>query len=232
MSALRPLGRRPSENDEHIRLFPFSNVIDRTITTVERHLVLPAWHWSHDQWSEGSCVGHGIVMERAVTNKRQFAQNKILGYRTRYDPIYIWNEAKAIDEWDDTNPGDDNGTSVRAGYQVVHKVGMVPVRTMKIVDHKVVAVAPQNPDMSAGVLAYRWARTVDEIRTAVAMGNAVAIGVNWYSNFDAPVKKTNGEYWIGEGDLGRVRGGHSLTIYGASDRRRPLNEELGVNSIH
>lgn len=35
------------------------------------------------------------------------------------------------------------------------------------------------------------------------------LGINWYSNFDTPVKK--GSIWvIGQGDLGWVRGGHAI----------------------
>jgi hypothetical protein len=37
----------------------------------------------------------------------------------------------------------------------------------------------------------------------------VVLGINWYSNFDRPVKK--GNIWvIGQGDLGTVRGGHAI----------------------
>lgn len=42
------------------------------------------------------------------------------------------------------------------------------------------------------------------------------IGINWYSNFDQPVRRTlsNGRgYWvIGEGDLGHRRGGHATCL--------------------
>lgn len=37
----------------------------------------------------------------------------------------------------------------------------------------------------------------------------VAWGVNWYSNFDTPVKFDN-RWWIGRGDLGSIRGGHAV----------------------
>lgn len=40
----------------------------------------------------------------------------------------------------------------------------------------------------------------------------VVLGVNWYSNFDEPVKDSNGYYWIGRGDLGSVRGGHCVCL--------------------
>jgi hypothetical protein len=38
----------------------------------------------------------------------------------------------------------------------------------------------------------------------------VVLGINWYSNFDNPVRDKNGVWWIGKGDLGRVRGGHAI----------------------
>jgi hypothetical protein len=37
----------------------------------------------------------------------------------------------------------------------------------------------------------------------------VVLGINWYTNFDAPVKR-GGEWHIGDGDLGSIRGGHSI----------------------
>lgn len=43
----------------------------------------------------------------------------------------------------------------------------------------------------------------------------VPIGVNWYSAFDAPVQRKIGRktWWvIGDGDLGRVRGGHCVCL--------------------
>jgi hypothetical protein len=40
----------------------------------------------------------------------------------------------------------------------------------------------------------------------------VVIGVNWYSNFDHPVRDSRGRWWIGKGDLGRIRGGHCVCI--------------------
>lgn len=37
------------------------------------------------------------------------------------------------------------------------------------------------------------------------------LGLNWYTNFDKPVKDGN-RYWVGRGDLGRVRGGHAICV--------------------
>jgi hypothetical protein len=46
----------------------------------------------------------------------------------------------------------------------------------------------------------------------------VVLGINWYSNFDDPVKAGT-RYWIGRGDLGYIRGGHAICTrpYGVTD---------------
>lgn len=41
----------------------------------------------------------------------------------------------------------------------------------------------------------------------------VTIGVNWYTNFDDPVKDSRGRWWIGRATmLGSVRGGHCVCL--------------------
>lgn len=45
----------------------------------------------------------------------------------------------------------------------------------------------------------------------------VVLGINWYSGFDKPVRKGR-QYIIGEGDLGRVRGGHAVCLLPAEVR--------------
>lgn len=220
-----PLGRREPTDFEHVEKYPFSAVAPVTVAAVERVLRLPWWGFSHDQGKEGSCVGHGVTMERAITN---IAQAQLLGLlRTgrRYDPIDLWNEAKKIDEWDDTNPGDDNGTSVRAAYDIAREKGLCRVTFMRMGPEGVpVPFRPLSRDRAEGIERNRWARTTDEVRTAIAGGVPVAIGVGWYTNFDRPVSKASPaggtEMWIGEGSLGRRRGGHCVCLYGASDERQ------------
>jgi hypothetical protein len=77
------------------------------------------------------------------------------------------------------------------------------------------------PNLVHGIAENRWAKTVDEIRTCIAEGMPVVLGIDWMSNFDTPVNKRSG-WWIGEGDLGRVRGGHAICCYAASDRRQAV----------
>ena len=219
------LGRRIPTDFEHVEKFPFSTVEPVAVDVVNHTMSLPSWHWTHDQGHEGSSVGHGIAMERAITNTRQNRLLQILYPGRRYDPLFVWNEAKKIDEWPDTNPGDDNGTSVRAGYDVCRLKGLPRVTSMRLDEEGNPYPYKQTEvDVSAGISANRWARTVDEIRTALASNLPVAIGVNWYSNFDRPVGKPGSfgrtDYWIGEGDLKSIRGGHCLCIYGARDDKQ------------
>jgi hypothetical protein len=215
----RPLGRlRDAETDRAEELYPFTAAAS---AAVERILTLPGWRLTHDQGREGSCVGHAVAIERAITNRSELAGRGIR--RTvRYDPIALWRAAKAIDEWSFTKPEDDNGTSVRAAYEIARTRGLVPVKGMRVVNGRPQPVALGDWDMSAGVFEYRWARTVDAVRAAIAAGVPVAIGIDWHSGYDDPLHRGR-ERWLpepGRDTLGKVRGGHSVTLYGASDRRQ------------
>lgn len=215
------LGRYIPDSFDHVEKFPFSAVAPRTVMQVNKVMKLPYWHWQHDQGAEGSCVGHGIAMERAITNTAQNIVLNALGIKTRwYDSIDIWNRAKEIDPWPDTNPGDDNGTSVHAGYDVAREQGIKRVKKMSLVGGKPTPIEGQPRDLKEGVVTNRWALTVDEMRSGISFGLPIAIGVNWYSNFDTPIT-INDEYWIGKrATLGGIRGGHCVCIYGASDKRQ------------
>src|SRR5687767_1821413 len=115
-----PLGRREPTDFEHVEKYPFSAVAPRAVAHVERVLRLPWWHWGHDQGKEGSCVGHGISMERAITNIAQAKALGLLHPGRRYNPLDVWNEAKKIDEWPDTNRETITG---RASVQATTSAG-------------------------------------------------------------------------------------------------------------
>jgi hypothetical protein len=40
----------------------------------------------------------------------------------------------------------------------------------------------------------------------------VVVGVNWYENFDRPWQDRSRHWWIGTGNLGRIRGGHCVCL--------------------
>lgn len=199
--SLFPLGREKPSDYKHISKYPFSAMQYETVDKVERALRLPPYYrlW-YDQKSEGACVGHGTSGAMSIINGR------------RYNPWWLWDRAKEIDEWPSTNPGDSNGTSVRAAMDVLRNMGHCRVYGGK----------NKEPDVQDGIAENRWATTVDEMRTCIANGVPISIGVDWYSTFDRPVLRPEGKrqlFWLPEPTkVGRWRGGHCVCVYGASDR--------------
>lgn len=201
------LDRREPTDWRHVARFPLSAVMPETVLSVERmlsHDFPKAWRVFYDQGREGACVGFGESQVMSFYN------------RVRYDARWLWNEAKRIDEWADTNPGDDNGTSLRAGFDVLREIGHCRVA------HGVALP----PELDQGILANRWCTSIDEMRTAIATGNPVVAGTNWYQGFDQGrliTKRHRGrdEWTVDEhANLGNVRGGHCYTFFDASDDRQ------------
>lgn len=210
---IHPLGRRKPLDRKHINKYPLKALGGTAPVKVEKRIKLPYWHWSHDQGSEGACVGFALSMMMAMLNENQARSKKTPPYVHKYNSRWLWNEAKKIDEWPETQPDDNNGTSVRAGCDVLRDIGHQLIRRRINYD----------ADLTQGINTNRWARTVDEIRDAISMGIPVVLGIDWHANFDKPIPKKVGkltEHWIGEGDLGMIRGGHAICLYGASDRRK------------
>lgn len=92
----------------------------------------------YDQGKEGACVGFGSSRAMSLLNNKR-----------KYDALWLWNEAKKIDEWNNTNPGDNNGTSVRAAMDVLRTIG-----------HKRLKGKPSLED---GIVANRWATNIDDL---------------------------------------------------------------------
>jgi hypothetical protein len=183
----------------HVERYPYAAVLDATVDSVERTLPLPGYRAKYDQGREGACVGFASSWLMSIFNRRF------------YDARWLWNAAKTIDEWPWTNPGDQHGTSVRAAMDVLRTQG----------HSRVLAGRTYAPAPAEGILTNRWATTVDEVRSSIATGAPVVLGCRWYANFDAPQPNGRG-HWIGRGDLGRVRAGHAVCIYGASDRAQAV----------
>lgn len=192
------LGRRVPTDDEHVRKYPLSAAPVAAPDTVERFLTLPSAYREHyDQGREGACVGFSCSEAMTILNRRI------------YSARWLWNEAKKIDEWPDTNPGDSNGTSVRAAMDVLRTQG----------HRRVVKGVAHEARLNEGIAANRWASTIDELRACIAAGVPVVMGTNWYAGMDTP-EKVGREHWIGRGELGAVRGGHAFMLEAASDRRQ------------
>jgi hypothetical protein len=101
-----------------------------------------SWYLWYNQLSEGKCVGEGIARAGSWFNRKM------------YIPDFTWNEAKIIDEWDDTNPGDNNGTSVNAGFKVWKAQGL-QLKAKGVIS------------LTDGIASYRWAQSFDDMLTAL-----------------------------------------------------------------
>jgi len=114
----------------------------------------------YDQGSEGACVGFGI--SRMMTH---------LNGGKLYLARWIWDKAKDIDEWSDTNPGDNNGTSVRAALDVLRTQGHVPYSdSMARYQTDWVARGGLAGSAAEGISANRWIRSIDDCLDALGYG--------------------------------------------------------------
>lgn len=110
------------------------------------------WYQYYDQGQEGACVG--------------FACSRMMSLLNRYifDPKWLYHEAQATDEYDDTPPGE--GTSGRAALDILRTRG-----------HRRVVNGKTGPEkLEYGISAFRWATTVDEALTALNSPKYLAIG--------------------------------------------------------
>lgn len=105
-----------------------------------------AWRVFYDQGRQGACVGYSF--SRGLTQL----------HKTLFDAAHLWNRAKATDEWDDTNPGDNNGTSLDAAARILHREG--PVLWSRFA-----AVPTPVPELRIGE--YRWTTFADEVVDAL-----------------------------------------------------------------
>jgi hypothetical protein len=108
------------------------------------------WWDFYDQGKEGACVGFGCSRMMSLLNRK------------RYDARWLWDWAKETDEWPETNPGDDEGTSVRAACDILRSRGHVSWRTAYAgLDYK--QRDAETPSATEGIAVYRWAKTVDDV---------------------------------------------------------------------
>src|SRR5215216_4461964 len=100
---------------------------------------LLAWWLFYNQGREGACVGFGESRAMSLMNRK------------RYDGRWLYKQAQLIDEWWNTPP--EEGTSVRAGLDMLRTVGHVRVRGGRL---------NSTPDSVEGIAANRWATSVDD----------------------------------------------------------------------
>lgn len=123
-----------------------------------------SWQVFYDQGKEGACVGFG--WSRCMT---------ILNGGQRYSARWLWDRAKETDEWPETNPGDSDGTSVRAAAEILVRSGHVDWSDA-YADDDHLARAGYEPDRADGIRVFRWARSVEAVHHALDNPRADKLG--------------------------------------------------------
>ncbi|MFI5608981.1 hypothetical protein [Amycolatopsis sp. NPDC051903] len=117
----------------------------------------------YNQGAEGACVGFGWSRCMTLFNGAEYAAR------------WLWDAAKKRDEWAETNPGDENGTSVRAAAEVLKELGHVEWQD-EYADDDWRRRESYVPEVKQGIRAFRWARTVDEVHAALGNRRADELG--------------------------------------------------------
>ena len=112
------------------------------------------WWEFYNQGREGACVGFGCSRMMSLLNRK------------RYDARWLWDWAKMTDEWGETNPGDDNGTSVRAACGILKTKGHVTWDD-SYAGRDFTERDQEEPASGEGIAAFRWARTVEEVHSVL-----------------------------------------------------------------
>ena len=107
------------------------------------------WWDFYDQGQEGACVGFGWSRCMTILNKGEI-----------YAPRWLWDRSKEIDQWPETVPGDNNGTSVRLAGAILRDAGHVDWDD-SYGDDDHTERAGYDPVRRDGISRFRWARSVD-----------------------------------------------------------------------
>jgi hypothetical protein len=202
-------GRKVPSDFAHVDLYPAAKlalaapplVVNRTLPFTREMKA------AYFQGNYNGCVGASLSQMQAFNNA--IAGRAVL----RYDWRALWNAAKAIDEFPDTQPGDNEGTSLRAGFDVLRQNGLIRLNA----NGKRPKKADWNP--AEGIESNYWATSVDQMRSIISQGVPLAMATDFTRAMENPVLK-DGHYRMPETtDFRDVVGGHCWIIVGALDDR-------------
>lgn len=148
------------------------------------------WRLFYNQGSTPQCVGFSV------------SEATSLRHRVSLDAPWLYAECKARDGYNGP------GTYLRVAFDVLKEIGHKRYRSLG------------GPDPSYGVERFEWVTTVEGIRRALAAGNVVVVGTNWYEFMFEPSRK-DGRFrlqdYLPPGSLSV--GGHAYLLTGGSDSR-------------
>ncbi len=122
-----------------------------------------AWWDFYDQGAEGACVGFGWSRCMSILNGELYVAR------------WLWDRAKESDEWPETNPGDESGTSVHAAGDILAKLGHVDWDDKYAADDYTKR-AGYKADVKDGIKRFRWARSVEDVHRVLENPKADELG--------------------------------------------------------
>lgn len=161
----------------------------------------------HSYVAEGvgvhNCVGFGCSRVMSLMNRK------------RYFARWLWDWAKETDEWTDTNPGDNGGTSVRAALDILRLRGHVAYKSRYDVVNRdghgedAVSRDQLQGSLAEGVAAFRWVTSMDDLMSVLGHpGRDYVEFINsWgrgYPHFVRFPLKVVERLWREDGELGVV----------------------------
>jgi hypothetical protein len=129
----------------------------------------------YNQGQEGACVGFGWSRCMTLLNGEDYVAR------------WLWDRAKERDEWAETKPGDNNGTSVRAAAEVLVALGHVDWKKEYAHDEWQ-AREKYAPDVTDGLKVFRWAKSAADVHAALGNKRADELGCvpilnSWGENY-------------------------------------------------
>ncbi|WP_028660811.1 hypothetical protein [Nocardioides insulae] len=125
----------------------------------------PEARWEfYDQGSEGACVGFGWSRCMSLLNQGSL-----------YAARWLWDRSKEKDQWPETNPGDNEGTSVRAAGDVLRAAGHVAWEA-DFADDDHTERLRYSAALDAGIHRFRWATSVDDVHQVLGNERADELG--------------------------------------------------------
>lgn len=145
---------------------------------------LPQWYHFYDQGREGACVGFAASRMMSMLNRRA------------YFARWLWDWSKATDRWVETNPGDDEGTSVHAAMDILRTGGHVPwKKAYESLQANAAYTERDNlaPLADHGVNHVRWITQADDLLQALKSPDAERTGTvrilnSWGTNYPQRVR--------------------------------------------
>jgi hypothetical protein len=161
---------------------------------------LVGWWDFYNQGAEGACVGFGCSRMMSIMNRKRFFAR------------WLWDRSKEIDSWSDTNPGDDEGTSVRAALNILSTRGHVPWTNSAAqiqADSDYTLRRNLTPSLHEGIYRYRWMRSIDDCLSVLGYGDKDYVDIlnSWGRHYPHLVRMPASvleRLWREDGEIGLV----------------------------